>query len=104
MTDGMNVTRVGGLTPAPANEITRATGTEETQKSFKEMLFENIEKADRLQKEAEAAMSRLGTGETDPVREALAAAQKAEMAFKTLMQIRDGIMAAYQEINDMRFS
>ena len=103
MTDGMGVVKVGGVGPGAGGQAARLTGTEEAQKSFKEMLFESIERADRLQKEAETAVSQLGQGAMDPVREALAAAQKAEVAFRTLMQVRDGLMAAYREINDVRF-
>jgi flagellar hook-basal body complex protein FliE len=103
MTDGMGIGKVGGMMGPVGGPAERATGPEQVQKSFGEMLAESIEKVEKLQEEAEVAMSRLEAGKSDPVREALAAAQKAEVAFKTLMQIRDGIMTAYQEINDMKF-
>ena len=103
MTDGMGIGRIG-IGGVGAGTVTQRTaGPAEAQKSFKAMVLENIEKADKLQKEAEAAMSRVQGGHTDGVREALAAAAKAEVAFQTLMQIRDRLMAAYQEINEMRF-
>ena len=103
MTDGMGIGKIGGMVGPVGGPAERASGPEQAQKSFKEVLFESIEKVDALQREAEVAMSRMEAGKGDPVREALAAAQKAEVAFKTLMQIRDGIMTAYQEINDMQF-
>lgn len=104
MTDGMGIAKIGGLNPAMGVKMERVAGAQEAQKGFKEMLVESIENAERLEKEAETAMSKLQMGQSDPVREALAAAHKAEVAFQTLMQIRDGLMAAYREINDMRFS
>ena len=100
----MGVGKIGVPGPGVGSPAERAGSPGEVQKSFKDLLFESIEKVDRLQVEAEAAMSRVHASGTDPVTEALAAAQKSELAFRTLMQIRDRIMAAYQEINDMRFS
>ncbi len=105
MTDGMDVGKLGSLGGVSGNQLNRSLGVgppRQIQQSFKDILFESIDKVDQLQHEAEIAMDRLATGKTDQITEVLMAAQKADLAFKTLMQIRNRLMAAYQEINQMR--
>ncbi len=70
--------------------------------SFKDVFARNLEKVDQLQKEADAAFQRLATGRTQNVTEVLNAVQKADLAFKTLMQIRNKLVNAYDEIRQMR--
>ena len=102
MTDGMDVGKLGSLGGVSGNQLNRSLGVGKTQQSFKDVLFESIDKVDQLQHEADTAMDRFATGKTNQISEVLMAAQKADLAFKTLMQIRNRIMTAYQEINQMR--
>ena len=69
---------------------------------FKSMLMRSIEEVNRLQNEAEHARINLATGQTDKVSEVITAVKKAELAFQTLMQIRNQLMDAYEEIKQMR--
>jgi len=71
-------------------------------KSFKEFLSESIKQVNDMQVEAEDAIERLATGRTENMAEVFAAVQKAELAFKTLMQIRNKLVDAYNEIRQMR--
>lgn len=72
------------------------------EKSFKDILAESIEKANALQKEADSAQAALAAGKTDNVAEVFTAVRKAELAFETLMSIRNKLMDAYDEIQRMR--
>jgi flagellar hook-basal body complex protein FliE len=77
-------------------------GPEAPEKSFKDVLAESMEKVNALQKEADAAQLALATGQTDDVAEVFTAVRKAELAFEALMQIRNKLMDAYDEIQRMR--
>ena len=77
-------------------------GKTQQGQSFKEMLVSNLEEVNRLQKDADVAFERLVTGKTQNVTEVLSAVQKADLAFKTLMQIRNKLVAAWDEIRNMR--
>lgn len=79
-----------------------AGAAEAPAKSFKDVLAESIEKVNALSKEAEAAQTALATGQTDNVAEVFTAVRKAELAFEALMQIRNKLMDAYDEIQRMR--
>jgi len=76
--------------------------TEAPEKSFKDVLKESIDKVNALQKEADSAQAALATGKTDNVAEVFTAVRKAELAFETLMQIRNKLVDAFDEIQRMR--
>lgn len=71
-------------------------------KNFKDMLMDSIGEVNRLQTEADQARIGLVTGKTDNVAEVFTAVKKAELAFQTLMQIRNKLQEAYDEIKQMR--
>ena len=78
------------------------TPTTEQGDSFKDVLMKSLEEVDRLQKDADRAFQGLATGKTQDVTEVLSAVQKADLAFKTLMQIRNKLIDAYDELRQMR--
>jgi len=89
-------TQLGPAEPSSA-------GTEGVEgKDFKSILFDSLDEVNRLQTEADAGVQRLVTGETDNVAEVLAAVNKAGIAFDLLMEIRNKLTDAYQEIQRMQ--
>lgn len=71
-------------------------------KDFKSLLMDSINEVNRLQSEADEARIGFATGQTENVAEVFTAIKKAEMAFQTLMQIRNSLSDAYDEIKQMR--
>ena len=71
-------------------------------KSFSDFIIESLNEVNRLQREADAGVQRLLTGETDNVAEVLTAVNKAGIAFDLLMEVRNKLTDAYQEIKQMR--
>jgi flagellar hook-basal body complex protein FliE len=71
-------------------------------KDFKSVLLDSLNEVNRLQSEADQQVQRLLTGQTENVTEVLAAVNKAGIAFDLLMQIRNKLTDAYQEIQQMR--
>ena len=69
---------------------------------FKSLLMASIQEVNHLQSQADAARINLATGKTDNVAEVFTAVKKAELAFQTLMQIRNKLIDAYDEIRQMR--
>ena len=70
--------------------------------SFAELLKSSIQEVNSLQKAADAAISDLAQGKSESVTEVLTAVEKADLAFRALMQIRNKLVAAYEEINRLR--
>lgn len=69
---------------------------------FKSVLLDSLGEVNRLQTEADQGVQRLITGESDNVAEVMAAVNKAGIAFDLLMEIRNKLNDAYQEIQQMR--
>ena len=65
-------------------------------------MFDSLDEVNRLQSEADQGVQQLLTGETDNVAEVFAAANKAGIAFDLLMEIRNKLVDAYQEIQQIR--
>jgi flagellar hook-basal body complex protein FliE len=87
----------------PPTTTTPATATQETPaREFKDYLLDSLEKVNQLQSEADAGVQNLLTGETDNVSEVLVATKKAGVAFDLLMEIRNKLMDAYKELQQMR--
>jgi len=82
---------------AAAGRQTSAAGPD-----FKTLLMNSINEVNRLQADADQAMTNLATNKTDNVAEVFTAVKKAELAFQTLMQIRNKLESAYDEIKQMR--
>ena len=72
------------------------------QASFAGALRAQLEQVSRMQTEAEQGMEDLMAGRTDNITGVLTSARKAEVAFSLLMEIRNKLMDAYQEIRQMQ--
>jgi flagellar hook-basal body complex protein FliE len=70
--------------------------------SFKDALQSQINQVNELQSAATAAMEDLATGRRDDVESVIIATQKADIAFKMLLQVRNKVMDAYEEVKQMR--
>ena len=70
--------------------------------SFKDVLKQSIQEVDKLQKEADEAIQDLAVGKRDDYAGVMTAVHKADVAFRTLMQVRNKLIDAYQEFNRMR--
>ena len=96
-------TQLSGVTriPAPAAGAGVAP-VPVTGKSFADVMIDSLNEVNRLQTEADAGVQRLLTGETDNVAEVFAASNKAGIAFDLLMEVRNKLLEAYREIQQMR--
>ena len=71
-------------------------------KGFMDLLMDNLDEVSRLQGEADQSVQALYSGETDNLAEVFTAVNKAELAFDLLMEIRNKLLEAYREIQQMR--
>jgi flagellar hook-basal body complex protein FliE len=70
--------------------------------SFKDVLVDSIQQVNTMQLQADKAVESMFTGgEVNPA-EVLTAVQKADLAFRLTMQMRNKLMDVYQEIKDVR--
>lgn len=95
---------LGALRPTQPTPPAAPVGPSQPAKggNFQSILMESLQEVSRLQTEADAGVQRLITGESNNVAEVFAAANKAGIAFDLLMEVRNKLQDAYQEIQQMR--
>ena len=76
--------------------------SEKDKGSFGKILTESIGEVNRLQKEADKATHNLVTGEETDIHGTMIAIEKADISFRLMMQVRNKIVAAYEEIKRMQ--
>ena len=81
----------------PAMDAQAASGP-----SFKDMLVDSIQQVNTMQLQADQAVETMFTGGDVNPAEVLTAVQKADLAFRLTMQMRNKLMEVYQEIKDIR--
>jgi flagellar hook-basal body complex protein FliE len=79
-----------------------SVGGAEGAKSFGDFLQDSIGKVNSLQNEANVAMEKLASGESQNLHETLLAVEKADIAFRTMNQVRTKVIDAYREIMKMQ--
>jgi flagellar hook-basal body complex protein FliE len=83
-------------------EAAKQSGDATDGANFKDVLKKSIQEVNQLQQEADEAIQELAMGKRDDYAGVITAVQKADVAFRTLMQVRNKLIDAYQEFNRMR--
>ncbi len=73
-----------------------------TAKSFGDTLTEAVSKVNEMQKESDIKMQKLAAGETSDISDVMISAEKADIALKLMMSVRNKMIDAYQEIMKMQ--
>lgn len=81
--------------------VDKAQGASPTE-SFSDTLKKAVTEVNELQKTSDKAMQNLATGRTDNVPEVMIAAERADIALKLMVQVRNKIIDAYQEVMKMQ--
>ena len=71
-------------------------------KSFGDTLNEAVSKVNEMQKEADIKMQELASGENTNISEVMIAAERADIALKLMMSVRNKVIDAYQEVMKMQ--
>lgn len=69
---------------------------------FKNVLLEALDQVNNAQHDADQAVQQLVTGGDVNPAEVLTTLQKADMSFRMMMQIRNKLVQAYQEVSNIR--
>jgi flagellar hook-basal body complex protein FliE len=87
----------------PIQELRESSGSARApgRGGFAEMLHEAIDAVDRLQHDSAAAQAAYARGEPVDLHDVLIRIEEAELAFKTMMEIRNKLVEAYREVMRM---
>jgi flagellar hook-basal body complex protein FliE len=70
--------------------------------SFAETLKKSLKEVNQIQKVADQKIEELITGKTDNIAEVMIAKEQADVALRLMMQVRNKVLEAYQEIMKMQ--
>jgi flagellar hook-basal body complex protein FliE len=85
------------------NELAQTPGAGvKPPQSFSEMLATSLAEVNTMQVEANKAIQKLASGQTKNISETMLAVENAELAFKTMNQVRMKVIEAYKEIMRMQ--
>lgn len=93
---------VGSSLPSPGVKSLRDLDVPTGRQSFGELLASSISEVNDMQIKANEAVQKLATGKTKDIAETMLAVEQAEIAFKTMNQIRHKVVDAYKEIMRMQ--
>ncbi len=71
--------------------------------SFIDSLKNSLDQAQQVQSEADKKVSDLVTGTGSDIHSAMIAVEKANLSFQLVMEVRNKIVKAYQDISQMQF-
>lgn len=69
---------------------------------FADVLKDSLSQVNAMQQKADAAITALATGEKVSLHETMIAMEQADVSFRMMMQVRNKIVEAYQEILRMQ--
>jgi flagellar hook-basal body complex protein FliE len=98
------IDKIGGLGPlrGPVGPgLVAKPAPVEGERSFKEILQDSIQSVDQLQKDADQVLEKYTKGEASQDQVSVAF-KKAQIAFEAMMQIRNKLVDAFEEIQRMR--
>jgi flagellar hook-basal body complex protein FliE len=72
------------------------------QGAFGDMLKQAVTEINQLQNSADKAITGVQLGQSGSIHEAMIALEKADISFRAMMQVRNKILEAYQEIMRMQ--
>ena len=100
MTDPLGI--ISGSSPYPTPPGHSLPADQGERPSFKEALLNEIHQVNDLQKTADRAIDDFATGERKDLEGVILATQKADTAFRMLLQVRNKVMDAYEEVQQIR--
>lgn len=87
------VEELDGLSPTPETK---------GHETFGQFLANSLNEVNQLQNKANESIQKLVTGENKNIHETMLSVEKAEIAFKTMNQVRQKVLEAYREVMKMQ--
>jgi flagellar hook-basal body complex protein FliE len=93
---------IAPIAPAAIPEIVPALGGSGPPGEFRNLLENSIQKVETTGNQASQAIGKFLNGETEELHTVALAAQRADISMQLFLQVRNKVVAAYQEIMRMQ--
>lgn len=92
----------GDLMPPILDAPGKSGKAGESEGSFGNLLKNKIEEINKLKLDADNAITKVELSDSGSIHEAIIAMEKASLSFKTMLQVRNKMLEAYQEVMRMQ--
>jgi flagellar hook-basal body complex protein FliE len=94
----------GALAPITGNQVGNiGRGAQSGSSGFSDTLANAIDQVEQLHQDAQSQVQQALAGDGQDLHTAIIAVEKADIAFQLMMQVRNKIVNAYQEVSRMQF-
>lgn len=90
------------ISPANLNQE-QVSQITHNQPQFVDTLRQTLQQAQQIQSEADQKVSSLVTGQGGDIQSAMIAVEKANLSFQMVIEVRNKIVQAYQDVYNMQF-
>ena len=80
-----------------------ASTSSDSSSGFWDALKTTLNQVQQVQSEADQKVTDLVTGKGEDIHSAMAAVEKADLSFQLVMQVRNKIVQAYQQVSQIQF-
>src|SRR5579862_4060040 len=94
---------LGGFSGTAPTSPTRIGGSENQEGGFGATLRTAIKQVDQLSQDSQGQVTELLQGNRQDIHNVMIAVEKADIAFELMMQVRNKIVSAYQEVSKLQF-
>ncbi len=84
------------------SKSTQLDGKQDGKSAFGSVLKDSIKEINALQSQADQAIAKVELENSGSIHEAMIALEKADISFRAMMQVRNKIIEAYQEVMRMQ--
>ena len=93
-----------GIDPSSLErQIPSPGATTDASSGFWDTLKDTLSQVQQAQNEADQKVAGLVAGQGEDIHSALTAVEKADLSFELVMQVRNKIVQAYQQVSQMQF-
>jgi len=104
MADISQLHQVGNFQPIKPIEMPGATQTGGVGGvDFRDVLKGSIDEIKGMNEQADQALQKIATGETQDMHQVMMSIEKADLTFKTMMSVRNKLLDAYRDVMKMSF-
>ena len=91
-----------GPQPTLKSQSNFTIGVDPAEKTFSDTLKDSIREVNKVQEQADQAIVDLTTGKKQDLHQTMVAIEKADVTFQLMMQVRNKIISAYEEVSRMQ--
>jgi len=84
-------------------KISGTATSSDSSSGFWDTLKHTLNEVQQVQNEADQKVTDLVTGKGEDIHSAMAAVEKADLSFQLVMQVRNKIVQAYQQVSQIQF-